>query len=179
MRKCSPLEASSTRPRLNNITLHHTRPVRAERGCAVSDQYSRAYTDPAPPTTQSKIRKKALRLSRRRCSGSPPTRNPLRHSQPAPSVSTETAATNAAVTPTSVAASHKRGATRPARMPRNIPAAATTNKAAMFMVTYGKRCSSATLRLSAAWNGKVHVSEFDVAGAANYFAPLVLSLIHI
>ncbi len=41
------------------------------------------------------------------------------------------------------------------------------------MVTYGKRCSSATLRLSAAWNGKVHVSEFDVAGAANYFAPLV------
>jgi hypothetical protein len=41
------------------------------------------------------------------------------------------------------------------------------------MMTYGQHCLRAALRLSAEWNGNGYVSEFDLVGAANHFAPVV------
>ncbi len=54
MRKCSPLDTSSTSAMLVIRTVHQKRPARADRGCTSSPQYSRAYarTHPADDAHQ-------------------------------------------------------------------------------------------------------------------------------
>ncbi len=103
---------------------HHARPRGAETGWHWSDQYSLANKLPAPPSTESNARNKALMASNCRWIGSPASEKSGCQFHVAPVARIQTAAPSAATAPLIVAASQARGERCAASKPASKPASA-------------------------------------------------------